>query len=118
MDSSATIYYLCQPSGYPAVTDKTLIKAMNRTVGFTGSTTSSSLSIYSGSSSQINYRASISISELSPTSDYDIYVIAESTLGESDIVKKTFKTSDLSKGIVMKVSFKSIVESLTIVKAL
>ena len=33
-------------------------------------------------------------------------------------MKKSFKTTDLSKGIVMKLSFKSIVESLTIVKAL
>jgi hypothetical protein len=31
---------------------------------------------------------------------------------------KSFKTTDLSKGVVMKLSFKSIVDSLTIVKAL
>lgn len=91
---------------------------MNSTVGFTGTGTSGAQSIYSGSSSQINYKASISLSKLSPTSDYDIYVISESTLGQSFIMKKSFKTTDLSKGIVMKLSFKSIVDSLTIVKAL
>jgi len=45
-------------------------------------------------------------------------VISESTLGQSAIMKKSFKTTDVSKGISMKLSFKSIVDSLTIVKAL
>lgn len=91
---------------------------MNSTVGFTGTATSSPLSVYSGSASQINFKATISITNLSPTSDYDIYVISESTLGQSSIMKKSFKTTDLSKGVVMRLSFKSIIDSLTIVKAL
>lgn len=117
-DAVATIYYLCQPSGFPAINDTAVIKAMNITVGFTGSATSAALSVYSGSASQINFRASISIINLSPTSDYDIYVISESTLGQSAIMKKSFKTTNLSKGVVMRLSFKSIIDSLTIVKAL
>lgn len=117
-DAVATVYYLCQPSGYPAITDTAVIKAMNSTVGFTGTATSSSLSVYSGSASQINFKANISITNLSPTSDYDIYVISESTLGQSAIMKKSFKTTDLSKGVVLRLSFKSIIDSLTIVKAL
>ena len=76
------------------------------------------MSIYTGTSSQINYKAKIEITKLSPSSDYDIYVISESTLGQSAIMMKSFKTTDLSKGVVMKLSFKSIVDSLTIVKAL
>lgn len=106
------------PSGYPAITDNAVIKAMNNTVGFKGSATSAPLSVYSGTSAQINYKATISLSKLSPTSDYDIYVICESTLGQSSIMKKSFKTTEISKGIGMKLSFKDIVDSLTIVKAL
>ena len=118
MDAAATIYYLCQPSGYAAVTENSIIKAMNSTVGFKGMATSSPMSIYSGTASQINYKTTIEITKLSPTSEYDIYVMSESTLGESSIMKKSFKTTDLSKGVVMKLSFKSIVDTLTIVKAL
>ena len=59
MDASATIYYLCQPSGFPAVTDNALIKAMNSTVGFKGTASSGAMSIYSGTASQINYKATI-----------------------------------------------------------
>lgn len=91
---------------------------MNSTVGFKGTATSASLSVYSGSASQINYKATLSVTNLSPTSDYDIYIISESTLGQSNIMKKSFKTTDLSKGVVMKLSFKNIIDSLTIVKAL
>ncbi len=76
------------------------------------------MSIYTGTASQINYKAMIDITRLSPSSDYDIYVISESTLGQSGIMMKSFKTTDLSKGVVMKLSFKYIVDSLTIVKAL
>ncbi len=61
LDAAATIYYLCQPSGYAAVTSNAVIKSMNSTVGFVGSATSSSLSVYSGAASQINYKATISI---------------------------------------------------------
>jgi hypothetical protein len=118
LDAASTIFYLCQPSGFAAVTDNAVIKAMNSTVGFKGTATSGAMSIYSGTASQINYKASIEISRLSPTTDYDIYVVSESTLGQSSIMKKSFKTTDLSKGVVMKLSFKSIVDSLTIVKAL
>lgn len=91
---------------------------MNNTVGFKGSATSTPLTVYSGSTSQINYKTSISIQNLSPTSDYDIYVISESTLGQSLIKKQSFKTTDLSKGVIMRLSFKEIIDSLTIVKAL
>ncbi len=118
MDAPSTVYYLCQPSGFPAVTNNDLIKAMNSTVGFKGTATSSAMSIYTGTASQINFKATIEITRLSPSSDYDIYVISESTLGQSGIMKKSFKTTDLSKGVVMKLSFKYIVDSLTIVKAL
>jgi len=75
-DSVATVYYLCQPSGYPAITDPSVIKAMNATVGFTGNSSSAALSVYSGTASQINFEATIYITNLSPTSDYDIYVIS------------------------------------------
>ncbi len=75
-DSVSTVYYLCQPSGYPAITDNALIKAMNSTVGYKGSATSAALSLNSGTASQINFKATVSISNLSPTSDYDIYVIS------------------------------------------
>lgn len=58
-DAIATVYYLCQPSGYPAITDTAVIKTMNNTVGFTGIATSSPLSVYTGSASQINFKATI-----------------------------------------------------------
>jgi hypothetical protein len=118
LDAPSKVYYLCQPSGFPAVTSNDVIKAMNSTVGFKGTATSSAMSIYTGTASQINYKAMIDITRLSPSSDYDIYVISESTLGQSGIMMKSFKTTDLSKGVVMKLSFKYIVDSLTIVKAL
>jgi hypothetical protein len=76
------------------------------------------MSIYSSRTNQINFKASINLSRLSPTSGYDIYAFSESTLGQSSILKKSFKTSDISKGIVMRISFKDIIDSLTIVKAL
>jgi hypothetical protein len=76
LDAPSTIYYLCQPSGFAAVTNNTVIKAMNSTVGFKGTATSSAMSIYTGTSSQINYKATIEITKLSPSSDYDIYVIS------------------------------------------
>lgn len=118
LDSSSTIYYICLPSGEPAVTDKALIKAMNSTIGLVGTSTSSALSIYSGVASQINYQATISLRNLSPTSAYDIYVYCESTLGQSVIKQKSFTTTDISKGVLMKLSFSSIVQSLTIVQTL
>jgi len=118
LDAAATVYYLCIPSGYADVIDKEVIKVMNSTIGMTGKATSSSSSVYAGIASQINYKTTLQISKLSPTSDYDIYVMSESTLGQSSIMKKSFKTTDISKGIIMKISFKDIVDSLIIVKAL
>lgn len=118
MDAVASVYYLCLPAGYPDVTDNALIRAMNSSIGFKGTATSSPMSIYSGFASKINFKALVEIQKLSPNLQYDIYVISESTLGQSTIMKKSFKTTDLSKGIVMRLSFKNIVDSLTIVKAL
>ena len=91
---------------------------MNSTIGFVGTSTSSALSIYSGVASQINYQATILLRNLSPTSAYNIYVYCESTLGQSVIKQKSFTTTDISKGVLMKLSFSSIVQSLTIVQTL
>jgi hypothetical protein len=57
VDSKSTIYYLYQKDGYPAVTDKALIKSGNTITGITDSVTSNPMNVYSSSVSQINYQS-------------------------------------------------------------
>jgi hypothetical protein len=76
LNSAATVYYLCLPSGYSTISNKSLIISMNSSIGLTGKNQSGAMSIYSGSTSQLNYKATLSLSSLKSTSNYDLYVVA------------------------------------------
>ena len=61
---------------------------------------------------------SVEIEKLTSETKYNFYVVQESELGNSSISRVSFETINLSKEILMKLTFKGIVENLDIVKSL
>lgn len=66
----------------------------------------------------VNYKASVQLSGLESSTSYNIFVVAKTLLGYSLIANKTFMTSKLSLGAVMKLKLTDIVNPLSIVNAL
>ena len=61
---------------------------------------------------------SVDIEKLTSETKYNFYAVLESELGDSSISRISFETIDLSRGILMKLTFGDIVENLDIVKSL
>jgi hypothetical protein len=116
--SAGSIYYLCIPAGYPTVTLSSIIVSMSSPQGITGVSASSALTISSGSTGQINYVSSVTLSGLSQSSNYVFYAVSSSNLGTSSIVSIQFNTTSLSNGAQMTLQFTTIVATLDLVKAL
>ena len=74
--------------------------------------------MYNSRTAQINHVVSVDIEKLTSETKYNFYAVLESELGDSSISRILFETVDLSKGILMKLTFKDIVENLDIVKSL
>lgn len=91
---------------------------MSNTKGFTGTVTSSAQTVYISNTAQINYLGIVNLSKLSSSTTYNFYTAFSSELGNSTIKMATFKTKDLSKGVLMKLTFNQIVSNLDIVKSL
>ena len=74
--------------------------------------------MYNSPTSQINHVIDVDISSLTSTTKYNFYAVLQSELGDSSIKRISFVTTDISKGIMMKLTFNDIVENLEIVKSL
>jgi len=116
--SAGSIYYLCVGVGYPPVTNSSQIVALSSTLGVKGVANSSALTIYSGSTAQVNFVATITLTGLTQTSNYVFYAVSNSNLGTSSIVSINFNTVMLSNGAQMSLRFKSIVTTLDLVNNL
>ena len=116
--TSGTVFYLCIDFGYPLITDANEIISMINEDGFTGSVESSALNVYNSETAQINYEGVVGLEQLSSSTKYNFYAVLDSELGTSEIKRISFETTDLSKGVLMKLTFNDIDENLDIVKNL
>lgn len=91
---------------------------MHSDIGNTGTVESVAQNVYVRSTAQINYVGVAEVGKLTSETKYMFYAVLMSELGTSEIKKITFKTTDLSRGIIMKLGFSDIVTQLEIVKAL
>lgn len=116
--TAGVVYYLCLDSGYPAITSADDIVGLSNTKGFTGTVSSTAQTVYISGTAQINYVAIADLTSLSSSTTYNFYVVFKSELGTSAIKSIQFKTVELSKGVLMKLTFNDIVANLDIVKSL
>jgi hypothetical protein len=117
--SSGSIYYLCLPAGYPAITNSTVLTAMSNTIGVTGVSQSAALTVSSSSkTAQINFAATATISNLSQSTNYVFYAVCQNNLGTSPILSMPFTTTTISKGVQMTLQFTTVVANLDLVNAL
>lgn len=107
--TSGQIYWLCLPIGYPTITAASIIVAGTNTNGISGTSTSSALTVSSGSTGQVNYLATATISGLSQSHGYKFYAVSSSNLGQSSISSIEFNTTTLSNEVQMSLHFTSIV---------
>ena len=79
--TSGTIYWLCIPTGYSAVTDTQVIIGGTSTNGISGSSESIAQTVSAGTTAQVNYNASATISGLNQTQSYKFYAVSSGNLG-------------------------------------
>jgi len=116
--SSGNIYYLCQPAGYPTITNSSILTSMSSTIGVKGLTQSSAQTMSSGNTAQINYNANATITNLSQSTNYVFFAVSQSNLGTSVIQQISFSTTAISNGVQMKLYFTSVITNLELVNSL
>ena len=116
--TSGKIYWLCIPVGYAAITDAQVIIGGTNSNGISGTSMSSALTVRSGTTAQVNYLATATITGLSQTQSYKFYAVSDGNLGQSDIFSIFFNTTTLSNEVQMTLHFNSIVTVSEIKNAL
>ena len=79
--TSGTIYWLCIPTGYNAVTDTQVIIGGTNTNGISGSSESIAQTVSAGTTAQVNYNATATITGLNQTQSYKFYAVSSGNLG-------------------------------------
>ena len=116
--TSGEIYFLCIEAGYPRITEADDILSLANTDGITGKTESVSENVYDSPTAQINHVIDVPVEKLTSSTKYNFYAVLKSELGDSRIKRISFRTTELSKGVLMKLTFNDIVSNLLIVKSL
>lgn len=117
--SAGSIYYVCQPAGYPAITDPNVLVALSSKIGVTGVAQSAALTVSATSQiAQINYVANATVAGLAQSTNYVFYAISKNNLGTSKISSLAFTTTAISKGVQMTLSFTKVIDNLDLVNAL
>ena len=116
--TSGSIYYLCIDAGYPIIDEPNTILQQSNINGVTGKTESLAENVYNSPTAQINHLIDVDISKLTSSTKYNFYAVLQSELGNSAISRISFETIDISRGVLMKLTFSNIVQNLDIVKSL
>ena len=116
--TSGEIYFLCIEAGYPRIKDADDILSLANTDGIAGKTESASENVYDSPTAQINHVIDVPVEKLTSSTKYNFYAVLKSELGNSEIKRITFRTIELSRGVLMKLTFNDIVDNLLVVKSL